>query len=71
MTMLRDAVLTATILALILIADNRSRPVKTVETPYCVVSVYQGFRDKQGNLHTGWGPMYRPCSEQPDIYREI
>jgi len=34
------------------------------------VSVYQGGFDEQGQLHTGWAPMYRPCSEQ-DIYRFI
>lgn len=37
MIMFRDAVLTATILALIFIADNRLKPVKAVQVDYCQV----------------------------------
>lgn len=37
MIMLRDAVLTATILALIFIADNQPKPVKDTQVPYCEI----------------------------------
>jgi hypothetical protein len=71
MTYARDLILTLTILSIIFIAANRPQPVKDNQTPYCVMDVYQGYKDQFGNLKTGWGKMYRPCSEQPDIYRDI
>ncbi len=69
MIMLRDAVLTATILALILIAAHRPPPPvlakAPVETPYCPVDVLQAMKHPlTGKWITGWGSMYRPCSEQ-------
>lgn len=70
MTYARDLILTLTILSLIFIAANQPQPVKDNQVSYCVVDVYQGAKDRQGNWHFGWAPMYRPCSEQ-DIYREI
>lgn len=70
MTYARDLILTLTILAIIFAAANRPQPVKDNQAAYCVVDVYQGSKDRFGNWHFGWGPMYRPCSEQ-DIYREI
>lgn len=70
MTYARDFVLTVTILAIIFTADNWPRPVKDNQVAYCVVSVYQGAKDQEGNWHFGWGPMYRPCAEQ-DVYRNI
>lgn len=66
----RDFILTLTILGIIFAIDHQPRPVKDNQTAYCVVDVYQGAKDQLGNWHFGWGPMYRPCSEQ-DIYRNI
>ena len=70
MNITRDAILVLTICSLIYIADNWPKPVHDNQVPYCVVSVYQGGFDEQGQLHTAWAPMYRPCSEQ-DEYKYI
>ncbi len=66
MIMLRDAVLTATILALILIAAHKPPPVLAkAETPYCPVDVLQAMKHPlTGEWVKVWGEMYRPCSEQ-------
>jgi len=67
----RDAILTATIVALIFLAAHRPPIVKDNQTPYCQVDVLQSMRHPfTGEKVSAWGPMYRPCGEQ-DIYREI
>ncbi len=71
MIMLRDAVLTATILTLILIADNQPRPVKDNQVPFCVIDEKVAMKHPlTGEVLVGWGKGYGPCDQQ-DIYREI
>ncbi len=70
MILARDAILTATILALIFIAAHWPQPVKSVEVPYCVVSYKAAGKDAAGEWHTGWAYGYGPCSLQ-DSYRQI
>lgn len=60
MTYARDFILTVAILAIIFTANNWPRAVKDNQAAYCVVNVYQGAKDREGNWHFGWGPMYRP-----------
>lgn len=63
--MIRDLVLTLTILALIFMAANQNPPSRMVETPYCVVDVRAaGKNPLTGEYEFGWVQMYRPCSEQ-------
>jgi len=69
--MIRAVILSATIAALVTMWRDNPEPVKDNQAPYCLVDVLQAMRHPlTGEIMTGWGPMYRPCSEQ-DSYREI
>ncbi len=68
---IRAGILAVTICALIAILDNQPKPVKPVETPYCMID-YEAAQKHPftGQWVTGWVKGYGPCSLQ-DIYREI
>ena len=57
----RAGILAVVICLVIALINDAPKPVKDNQTPYCVVDVYQGAKDRLGNWHFGWGPMYRPC----------
>jgi hypothetical protein len=67
---IRDLVLTLTLVALIFLAAHQPTPVKTVQVDYCVVDKRVAGQDARGMWHFGWGKLYAPCSEQ-DIFRNI
>lgn len=67
---IRAGILAVTICAIIFIADNRPRPVRAVETPYCVITYKAAGKDQLGRLRTGWAQGYGPCALQ-DSYRNI
>ena len=65
MTRIRIAVLTATILLLILIANNRLRPVKDEQVPYCEIDYPVAQKHPlTGKWIYGWGVGFGPCSLQ-------
>ena len=70
--MIRDGILTVTILALIYILDNSPRPVREYISPdYCVIDYLAGRKHPlTGELQTAWVTGYGVCSLQ-DRYREI
>lgn len=70
MIAIRAGILAVTICLIIFAIDNQPRPVKVVETPYCVVDKRVAGRDEQGEWHFGWGKLYAPCDQQ-DIFRNI
>ena len=71
MTVIRDAVLTATILLLILILDNQPKPVKDEQVPYCDIDYPVAQKHPlTGEWMKGWGRGFGPCSLQ-DKYFEI
>ena len=60
--MIRDLILTLTILALIGIAANQSH-IKTVQVAYCVIDYKAaGKHPITGETVTGWARGYGPCS---------
>jgi hypothetical protein len=66
----RDAILGATLLALIFLWAHQPTPANVVNTPYCVITYRAAGYDEHGKLIKGWARGYGPCSEQ-DIYRNI
>lgn len=71
MNYLRDGILTVTILALILILDNKPRPVKVSEqAPHCVIEYKTARKNIFGEWETGWARGYGPCTLQ-DKYFQI
>lgn len=69
--MIRDLVLTVTILSIIFMAVHQPRPSRMVETPYCVVDRLIGSKElaiKDGKpvleWKFEWGEVYAPCSQQ-------
>jgi hypothetical protein len=69
MIALRDAVLTATILALIFIADNLPRPVKDNQVPYCMIDYQASVRHPlTGEKVTIWTRGYGLCSAQDKFF---
>lgn len=67
--MMRDLILTLTILALVFIFAHQPAPVKTVQTDYCVITYKAAGKDLLGNWHIGWAKGYGPCS-QLDRYEQ-
>lgn len=70
MIYVRDAILTATIVALIFLAAHQPPPVKDNQVPYCQITYKAARKNLFGEWETGWATGYGPCSLQ-DIYREI
>ena len=68
--MARDLVLTVTFLLLIYTAAHQPPPVKSVETPYCVVTFKAARKNLAGEFEFGYAQGYGLCSLQ-DIYRNI
>jgi hypothetical protein len=68
--LIRAIVLAATIAAIFTMWMDQPAPVKSVETPYCLISYKVAGKDSAGDWHTGWAYGYGPCSLQ-DIYRQI
>lgn len=86
MIMLRDAILTATILALIYIAANQPKPVKDMQVSYCEIDQRKASKafgiypdgspalDENGKQRWlwqfSWEKAFGPCSEL-DRYETI
>lgn len=71
MIYIRDGILTATVLALIYILDNRPRPVKDALVPYCAIEYKTAQKHPlTGKWVTGWARGYGPCDLQ-DRYFQI
>jgi hypothetical protein len=68
--MIRNLILTITVLAIIFIADHAPRPVKDHQEPFCVITEHVAVKMPDGSYRTGWGQGFGPCRLQ-DIYREI
>lgn len=68
--MIRDLVLTLTIVAFVFLAAHQPGPSRLVQTDYCIVTRKAAAKDPSGQWHTFWAEGYGPCSEQ-DIYRNI
>lgn len=68
MIFVRDAILTVTILALIYIADNHPRPIKSAQVDYCVIEYKAAGKDLFGNVVTGWAKGYGPCKLQDKFF---
>lgn len=69
--MIRDLVLTLTILAIIFLVANRPPPSRMVQVDCCVVDQHVAVKNPTtGEWMTGWGKGYAPCDQQ-DIYRNI
>ena len=59
----RALILTITVLALIFIADNQPRPVKSVQVDYCVITYKAAAKNPMtGEMMSGWATGYGPCS---------
>jgi hypothetical protein len=67
---IRDLILTLTLLAVIFVAAHQPAPVKTVQVDYCVITYRAAGKDESGQWHFGWARGYGPCYLQ-DIYRNI
>lgn len=68
--MIRAVIFSATISALLCMYLDRPKPVKVVQTDYCMVDKRVAGKDDMGRWRFAWGKMYAPCSQQ-DIYRNI
>lgn len=66
----RDAILTATLLALIFMFAHQPSKPQIVQVDYCVIDYHVGAFDQNHELHTGWGKGYGPCSLL-DRYEQI
>lgn len=72
MTEVRDLIIALTLSGLLLLFLDRPSPSRLVQTDYCVITKRVAAKDPiTGEWMRGWAPMYAPCSEQPDIYRQI
>jgi hypothetical protein len=68
--MIRAVIVAATLATLYCLWNDRNPTSRMVEVPYCPVDVKVGGKDEQGEWHTGWAKMYRPCTEL-DRYENI
>lgn len=59
--MIRDLILTVTILCIVYIAAHQPPPVKTVQVDYCVIEYKAAAKDRFGIWHEGWARGYGMC----------
>lgn len=67
--LIRDLVLTLTILALIFMAANQNPTSRMVQTDYCVIDMrVAGKHPLTGEWIYGWGQGYGPCNQQDKFF---